>query len=370
VVSVLPDIYVTLTKGKLRLIMKRLLIIEKLTHVKIGGGGEVGIHSVAKIGVQTPRSGAPSSNPSLRFFGFTLVELLVVIAIIGVLIALLLPAVQAARAAAARMQCSNKVRQLSIATHVYIDAFQVLPPAGTAMRGASDGVAGTGLNSGFIALLTGLEQTALYNSLTGTVLTAAATSVTPGGSLNTKLAPFTCPSDSESTNSGTNQSRCSYRFNLGSGGYTDSPAGAFSPIPASTQGKGPFQTILVGESTSGHPGDGFSNTLFFAEKRVAKSNGAGPSAADSSGLAFASGYPAQTGFSTHAKPGTDSTSATAINTESAVEEAKGFFASSFHTNGVNTVFGDGSGKFINYSVDPTVWLGLGTAAGGEAVTPP
>jgi hypothetical protein len=132
---------------------------------------------------------------------------------------------------------------------------------------------------------------------------------------------------------------------------------------------------LVGESTSGHPGDGFSNTLFFAEKRVAKSNGAGPSSADSSGVAFASGYPAQTGFSTHAKPGTNSTvvASTLVTeggTPALATAATGFFASSFHTNGVNTVFGDGAGKFINYSVDQTVWLGLGTAAGGEAVTPP
>ena len=93
-----------------------------------------------------------------NFLAFTLVELLVVIAIIGILIALLLPAVQAAREAARRMQCTNHLKQVGLAVHNFHDAQQGLPPSVIRMWRPSF----------FILILPYLEQQALWDKFTST----------------------------------------------------------------------------------------------------------------------------------------------------------------------------------------------------------
>ncbi|MDR2117130.1 MAG: DUF1559 domain-containing protein [Planctomycetaceae bacterium] len=176
-----------------------------------------------------------------QFCGFTLVELLVVIAIIGVLIALLLPAVQAAREAARRMQCINKLKQIAIATHNYHDTYISAFPAGAQTFNAQ-GVAKR--ISGFVALLPFIEQPALYQSLTAgkfyfkfanTVgkgdLSDSGTAGTPdgngvdaagqkvagtGGYLDKSLDPWLCPSDGGGKSKGTTEmSRNNYRLCFG-----------------------------------------------------------------------------------------------------------------------------------------------------------
>jgi prepilin-type N-terminal cleavage/methylation domain-containing protein len=125
-----------------------------------------------------------SSNDWRRRSGFTLVELLVVIAIIGVLVALLLPAVQAAREAARRMQCSNNMRQLGLALHNYHDNNQSFPLNYRPVT--------AGPYSWMQAILPYIEQQNLYNQLTigGTQSLANNALVA-----STPIKTYLCPSD-------------------------------------------------------------------------------------------------------------------------------------------------------------------------------
>ncbi len=94
--------------------------------------------------------------------GFTLVELLVVIAIIGILVALLLPAVQSAREAARRMQCSNNLKQIALASHNFHDTYKRLPPGILAQD--STGIGGAHQYVGHLVyLLPFMEQQAVYD---------------------------------------------------------------------------------------------------------------------------------------------------------------------------------------------------------------
>jgi len=135
----------------------------------------------------------------MRRKGFTLVELLVVIAIIGILVALLLPAIQAAREAARRTECNNNLKQLALGVHNYHDTYKVLPPGYVRYHGGV--IQRNRSHWGWGALiLPHLEQQALYDQLDviGVSLQEAAADTGTGGKLSLMKEPidaFRCPSD-------------------------------------------------------------------------------------------------------------------------------------------------------------------------------
>ena len=141
-------------------------------------------------------------KPALR--GFTLIELLVVIAIIGVLVALLLPAVQAAREAARRMQCSNNLKQMGLALHTYESALGSFPsgeistlvdpswtiPAGNCNAAPPERGPGWSL---FALMAPYIEQAALHNALNFSLAIPDPSNLTVR---ETRVSLFVCPSDS------------------------------------------------------------------------------------------------------------------------------------------------------------------------------
>ncbi len=228
----------------LTIIMKEPITMKKPSIVKMRGGGSI-----------------------RRCPAFTLVELLVVIAIIGVLIALLLPAVQAAREAARRMQCTNNLKQLVLAIHNYHDTYSNLPGKG---YGHNANV------SPFIGLLPFIEQNTRFAECNETINQNTGDAADP--MMNDRecwqglLSFLMCPSDPNTRNgmiavSGRMYTPTNYVFSEGDCympyGRPNNLRSPFGMIPSpswgSSWGGGSANTFAVVT-------DGLSNTIFMSER--------------------------------------------------------------------------------------------------------
>ena len=197
-----------------------------------------------------------ASPKKRRAFAFTLVELLVVIAIIGVLVALLLPAVQAARESARRMKCTNHLKQFGIAMHNYADTFKVFPNR----RGGFGGLQANRI-SPFVQLLPYLEQKNLHDRIqAGDPVNP--TAFPPGGPRgdaswavwNTPPSVFRCPSDPAAITRGNSDKGHNYVLSEGD---------QVNFINSSTNTRGMFTRLACRRFSE--VSDGTSNTILMSE---------------------------------------------------------------------------------------------------------
>jgi len=353
--------------------------------------------------------------------GFTLVELLVVIAIIGILVALLLPAVQAAREAARRMSCSNNMKQLALAGHNYHDTYKSFPwqnaltvngnrnVVTTQFRIAAQGVNWS--TTIMIGLLPYIEQQPLYDRWDPTIPWLAsnvATANTPvvGSNINMK-----CPSDPNSRfpnpgGSGAGGAmpagpwdKTNYGFNYGGGwGNENGGANGFPGKPGWAQGtnRGMFtsRTDPCCDRYSARIGDvldGTSHTMFAAEM-ITGNEGSGE-CRGCWGLNMGAIVSAYTRFAPNSGPnGIATPNAPAMDAAgnrtdycdcptycgSSAGHRKlwcldcggdgrgGVASRSYHPGGVQVAKADGSVDFASDTIDKVIWRAMFTIQGGES----
>jgi prepilin-type N-terminal cleavage/methylation domain-containing protein/prepilin-type processing-associated H-X9-DG protein len=258
--------------------------------------------------------------------GFTLIELLVVIAIIAILIGLLVPAVQKVRAAAARVQCQNNLKQLALGCQMYQDTYKKLPPGWVVAFGnaPSPGWSWSTLILPFV------EQVNIYNQLgvnTGvpTVMPAATTTYGGIAILTQPLPVFACPQDGNST-----------LPNNYLGGWADSSYVCNRAVLGPNVNNAPanlsIQLVL----------DGSSNTVLLGERNATTNVGAiwaGASNISSCSFEGRPGY------------GINNVVPQPPSTSSVLQ----YQFDSLHDGGVNFAFCDGSVHFITNgtAADPT-----------------
>ena len=326
-----------------------------------------------------------------RRSAFTLIELLVVIAIIAILIALLVPAVQKVREAAARTQCQNNLKQIALGTHNYESTYKYFPPSSGPVP-----ITGTSRASVQALLLPFLEQGNKYNKfdLTQDVNGAAVNLA----ARDTDVPIYLCPSDpsnSQFSLSPGGYGRCNYYGNMGA------TADAFANNPV-TAGMffSEFTSTIVnngnrpGRVTVGGVTDGLSNTALFSEIRRGKMNGntSTATAIDPQDIRLNVGM---TGAAALAPPAACNAltsslryvglqyyrhlSITSLYTHTQTPNYPGgdctdgsfnrshIQARSYHSGGVNLALTDGSVRFVSYSAANLI-PALATRAGGETVS--
>lgn len=325
-------------------------------------------------------------SPASPRRGFTLVELLVVIAIIGILVGLLLPAVQAAREAARRMQCSNNIRQMALATHNYLDAHRSIPPAVCLSPGGGNW-------SAQARLLPFLEQANLqnlidfrynYSDLTRAPQHAAVTAM--------KIPVYVCPSEIQAVpRVGTTLTHFPINYGINYGTWLVYDA------PSRQTGDGAF--VVNRRLTDGAYLDGMSNTVAFSEVKAYQAKLSGSSNPAARGAPIPSspaevvayggsfgttghtewvdGKVHETGFTAVFSPNTPVPYATGGTTSdvdfisrpenltNTVPTYAAVTSRSYHTGIVQAAMMDGSVQTISSSIDKLVWRALCTRAGGE-----
>ena len=319
--------------------------------------------------------------------GFTLVELLVVIAIIGVLIALLLPAVQAAREAARRMSCSNNLKQLGVAMHVYLSANEAFP-AGKVQYGMTNSPYDDEDYSNWaVAILPYIEASATFDQYDQYSLNRAAINEPV---LASKMAFMRCPSDLDTDKiketiylGWDGPGNCpplapgSYR---GLAGIHDSSviaswacgfAATASAYAGIMENRGLLHFIGVpgcglSQESPRTIRDGLSHTLMIGESH----NGQpleGPPVQQERRVYWASSWRYHNLGELSWDPAT-----LAVDVDDCFDNISvvGWlcvraFASHHAGSGVNYVMCDGSVQTIFPSIDPSIYLGMGTIAGNE-----